>query len=45
MSYSIVHWIVSSAVFGPLVIGLPVLALLIAFDELVLRTYRRWQTK
>lgn len=45
MTYSILHWVVSSAVFGPLVIGLPVLALLIAFDEVVLRTQSFWRAK
>lgn len=43
MSYSMFHWVVSSAAFGPLIIGVPLLVLLVMFDEFVLRTRRFWR--
>lgn len=42
MAYTLFHWFVSSAVFAPLVVGVPLLVLLVVFDEFVLRSQRNW---
>lgn len=43
MNISMFNWVISAVTFGPLLVGVPVLVLLIMMDEFVFGPRRRWR--